>query len=491
MKTKNKTTVTVFILLIAVTIVFTGTYFALSGREKNKETEEIKALIAKRSNLIFAGVNVPVIENEFTAKLENGRQVAVVLDNTNQAATVEQSDFKGLFVFASDAQNVTITAAYGDDIAFEGTLEDFDKFVPESDGEYRYEIYASFKTDEFEGSCRYCINVLYNTIPEFYLIESDVTQGDIIVLTGENVRGDVEISLDFDYTPFLVFSKAGCTGYIPINFMRQPGQHKAVVTYQGQITELAYNITEGEYEVQQLTIPPSVSDATVNNSDAQKEWAKISEQARNSYDENIYWTEPFLQPVEGRISSTYGVKRYTNGASTPSRHAGIDIACAEGTPVAAANAGKIVYSGYVQVTGNTVIIEHGMGLHSVYMHMSSLNCETDQTIGRGDIIGEVGATGYANGPHLHFDFQIGGYSVNPWPLFDGSSEIFDTAQTKIQGTESGTFMVSASHVLVKRFAQTVNMLRALLMKTEKTGKRITSCRFFVVTRTRVELVLPP
>ena len=131
-----------------------------------------------------------------------------------------------------------------------------------------------------------------------------------------------------------------------------------------------------------------------------------------------YWENPFLQPVSGEITTQFGCIRYTNDDPTPSRHGGIDIAAKTGTDVLAANNGRVLFAERIQLTGNTVVIEHGYGLKSFYYHMDSLSVSAGDAVKKGDKIGEVGTTGYSTGPHLHFALAVNNVFVNPWTAFD-------------------------------------------------------------------------
>ena len=86
--------------------------------------------------------------------------------------------------------------------------------------------------------------------------------------------------------------------------------------------------------------------------------------------------------------------------------------------------GVIEYAGFLQLSGNTIVLEHGGGLKSYFYHMDSLDVATGDRVTQGSKLGEVGTTGYSTGPHLHYEVKIGRESVSPWPLFDGSSSIF-------------------------------------------------------------------
>jgi len=111
-------------------------------------------------------------------------------------------------------------------------------------------------------------------------------------------------------------------------------------------------------------------------------------------------------PVAGRVTSEYG---YRWGRL----HAGIDIAAPSGTPIGAAIAGTIIYSGWQSGYGNVVIISHGGGLSTLYGHQSRLGSSLGQVVGAGQIIGYVGSTGHSTGPHVHFETRYGGIARNP------------------------------------------------------------------------------
>ncbi len=127
------------------------------------------------------------------------------------------------------------------------------------------------------------------------------------------------------------------------------------------------------------------------------------------------WEGGFIQPVENDVLTTFGVKRIINKEKV-SIHWGIDIRGKEGEPVRAANSGRAVFADILFFGGNTLIIDHGMGVYTIYMHLSGFNVKVGEPVERGDIVGFVGSTGRATGPHLHFGVKVGGISVNPLSL---------------------------------------------------------------------------
>ncbi|MCB0825259.1 MAG: peptidoglycan DD-metalloendopeptidase family protein [Armatimonadetes bacterium] len=120
----------------------------------------------------------------------------------------------------------------------------------------------------------------------------------------------------------------------------------------------------------------------------------------------------FLQPVNGRLSSGFGYRIHPI-KKTRKMHTGQDIAAAGGTPIKAAGDGKVITASYLSGYGNTVVIDHGGGVSTLYGHCSRLYVKVGQMVKRGDRIAAVGSTGLSTGNHLHWEVRINGKPVNP------------------------------------------------------------------------------
>ncbi len=130
-----------------------------------------------------------------------------------------------------------------------------------------------------------------------------------------------------------------------------------------------------------------------------------------------YWSGPFVLPVPGRPISEFGKRSVYNGQPR-SPHGGTDFAGATGTPVKAPNAGRVVLAANLYYSGNTIILDHGRGLYSYLGHLSAFLAHEGDTVAAGDVVGRVGATGLATGPHLHWSVRLAGTRVDPLSLVD-------------------------------------------------------------------------
>jgi murein DD-endopeptidase MepM/ murein hydrolase activator NlpD len=118
------------------------------------------------------------------------------------------------------------------------------------------------------------------------------------------------------------------------------------------------------------------------------------------------------KPVNGPLSSKFGVRRFFNGEER-NPHAGLDFAVPAGTPIKSPAAGKVILIGNYFFNGNTVFVDHGQGFISMFCHMSKIDVKVGDTVPRGGVVGRVGSTGRATGPHMHWNVSLNDARVDP------------------------------------------------------------------------------
>ncbi len=127
------------------------------------------------------------------------------------------------------------------------------------------------------------------------------------------------------------------------------------------------------------------------------------------------WNGGFIKPLAGEWGSGFGLRRMINDEPR-SPHTGVDIIASEGSPVRAANSGRVVLTDELFFSGNSIVIDHGQGLYTMYFHLSKFLVKVGQKVAKGDIIGLVGSTGRASGPHLHWGVRLQETRVDPISL---------------------------------------------------------------------------
>ncbi|MGH7391685.1 MAG: M23 family metallopeptidase [Candidatus Rokuibacteriota bacterium] len=170
------------------------------------------------------------------------------------------------------------------------------------------------------------------------------------------------------------------------------------------------------FPVQRLTLPEAMVDL-----DPATERRAVSEGERlktlyRTVTPDRLWSARFVRPVAGTEPGTgFGARRIINGKPR-APHTGLDYAADRGTPVVAANDGRVALVADFFFPGRLVVLDHGLGLYTLYFHLDQATVEQDERVSRGQPIGTVGATGRATGPHLHFGALAGGARIDPAAL---------------------------------------------------------------------------
>ncbi len=224
----------------------------------------------------------------------------------------------------------------------------------------------------------------------------------------------------FDGTRFPVFTYNGKPrAFIAISLAKKPGKYtlKATLT-NGTIISKTITVTgRTKPPVESVDIPEKLGG---NTTSSQKDLTASIAVADTDIKkvqtgEAITWTQKFIPPLAAMtVTTPYGYMVNTGASVLP--HKGVDLKAAVGTRVVAMNRGVVKIAKEYRSYGKMVVLDHGLGLQTLYLHLSKINVEEGEVVARGDVIGSSGDTGYASGPHLHLSVKISGISVDPIPF---------------------------------------------------------------------------
>ena len=246
--------------------------------------------------------------------------------------------------------------------------------------------------------------------------------GDVAWLHVRNVPEAATVEGSVDGRPLTFFPYAGGqAALVGIDLEAKPGVRPwgIAVVERGREPRTARGAVRFEprrFPVEHLTLPRAVVDL-----DPEAERRALAEAQRlttlfKAITAERLWRGRFTRPVAGTEPGTgFGARRVINGRPR-SPHGGIDYSAPLGTPVVAANTGRAALVGEFFFPGRLVVLDHGLGLYTLYFHLDSVAVSEGERVERGQTLGAVGASGRATGPHLHFGAQVGAARVDPTAL---------------------------------------------------------------------------
>jgi len=222
-------------------------------------------------------------------------------------------------------------------------------------------------------------------------------------------------------------------GLVGVGLDTAAGRHEVTVRAAGPAGEktaqtLVLRVTAKQFETRRLTVEPQFVDPPdAEGPRIAREQERLSKTFLQVTER--LWRGAFAAPVPGRATSSFGRLTVLNGQPR-GRHQGADFSAATGTPIQAPNAGRVALAADLYFSGNTVVLDHGGGLFSLFAHLSRIAVEEGAVSARGDRLGEVGATGRVTGPHLHWAVRLGELSVDPQSLMTAVAKLTEAPEAR-------------------------------------------------------------
>lgn len=245
------------------------------------------------------------------------------------------------------------------------------------------------------------------------LFPSNIHPGDafIIMVTGLETTAAPSAVLD---KKALLFSSCGKGCFVAIGSMdikSKPGVYRIPLKTGQQKTVLRMRVLKGIFETIHLTLPEEKVTFSPEALDRINREDELLDSIWQIESERL-WEGSFILPLTNSLSTPFGAKRIIN-KKTISLHRGLDMKGKAGEKIRASNKGRVVLTEELFFGGNTIILDHGQGIFTVYMHMSGFNVQPGDIVSKGDVIGFVGSSGRSSGPHLHFGVKVMRVNTNP------------------------------------------------------------------------------
>ncbi|MEL7622307.1 MAG: M23 family metallopeptidase [Clostridiales bacterium] len=396
---------------------------------------KVSALSRKNAQALCDHLNTNCQENQGIVALNAGSSVTELQNQSSFQKLLTKINYnpetlqikQGLsqkVEFASAPSTMNVLMFFNDQTITAQSLESINSFLPESDGTCYVVVEALWKAAKSwqqDRSGVYCFAIKFDRPAVFSLNTESIDPGELLVFYAEYLSPGEAVSVQSNLPLNLQFAPYGQKQMIalaPISYDIRPGVYSTTLTAGETSQTFDITVKDKEFAVQYVTMDPQILSETRTEETNKEFQEKITPILSEQLPQLLWQGKASLPVPEDKVLTLFGSRRYVNDDANSYRHSGLDLAAPIGTEVRAVNDGKVLFAEFLAYTGNTIIIEHGLGLKSWYYHMDELRVNVGDSVKKDDVIGLSGQTGFAAEPHLHLNLSIGDTYINPVTAFN-------------------------------------------------------------------------
>ncbi len=327
--------------------------------------------------------------------------------------------------FSVQPDSLMITVSDAGQVIYAGPYDQLGSLDVSADASYDVLLEAKWAETAARrggGEAQYSFVANVNAPAVFYLGETSVQPGEFVVITGKNVDNVTAVKFSsepaINFTPTFFMDGELAVALVPISIELPETDSYVFTLTSGEVTQqMTLTIEDKTFKSQEIEITSSdiLSRRTASTlSEFENNLSTVISNAETTR----YFDGKFIEAHNGSIRTGFGIHRTVSGNKMKYRHEGVDYIVAKGDAALSANAGKVIYVGEQTVSGLTVVVDHGFGLKSWYMHLSSASVKAGDIVKTGDTIGIVGSSGFTNGLGLHYSLSVFGVPVCPYDLWE-------------------------------------------------------------------------
>ncbi len=337
-----------------------------------------------------------------------------------------------LFSLAPDYFNVKLTDADTGAVVFNDLYENIAALSISQSMKLNVEVTAKWYEDaarDYRGEMLYTFTSDIAAPAEFFLGETTIENGMFTVVSATNISDPSKITFtsspDIGYEPVFYMDGGYAIALIPIKCELPAGTYTFTFKYGGVTEEIDLAVTQRNIRLFPYNVTAAIANATRTDETiaAFKEAVAgvVSVGEGTQLWDGIFTNPVKLQhtgPYDGVVTTGFGHTRKINATGVSYTHEGVDYITASGAKAFAVNSGKVVFTGFTALGGNTIIIEHGYGLKTWYCHLSEISVSVGDTVAIDQEIGVSGSTGFTNQNGIHYGMSVFDVPVSPYPMWD-------------------------------------------------------------------------